>query len=119
MADSSEVVRGVDLDSKTRCAHYDSARDVIAIRFPCCDAYYACHECHAECADHDAERWPADARGERAVLCGVCGTELTIATYFACEHACPDCAAAFNPGCANHYRIYFAGVPEAFGPDRP
>lgn len=102
-------VRGVGLDAETRCVHYGGSRDVIAIRFPCCDGYYACFECHRACADHDAERWSVDARGERAVRCGVCGAELTIAEYLACEHACPACDAAFNPGCANHYHLYFEG----------
>lgn len=117
MTDSTAVL-GIDLDSETRCAHYDSPRDVIAIRFPCCGDWYACYECHAARADHDAERWPAEARDERAVRCGVCGVELTIREYLECEHACPTCGAAFNPGCANHYRYYFAGVSEASGSDR-
>lgn len=101
-------VRGVDVDHETRCRHYGSDRDVIAVRFPCCGEYYACHACHAAVADHEAERWPADARGARAVLCGVCGSELTIAAYLGSGNACPDCGAAFNPGCANHYGRYFA-----------
>ncbi|WP_122089026.1 CHY zinc finger protein [Halalkalicoccus subterraneus] len=112
-------VRGVDLDRETRCTHYDSPRDVIAIRFFCCGEYYACYECHAARSDHDAERWPEDARQKRAVLCGVCDTELTIAEYLDCDDACPACGAAFNPGCANHHHLYFAGVSEASGPGRP
>lgn len=111
-------VRGVDLDPETRCAHYGSPRDVIAIRFPCCGEYFACYECHAALADHDAERWPADARDERAVLCGVCGTELTIEEYLDSDHTCPDCGAAFNPGCATHYHLYFESMSEASGADR-
>lgn len=110
----STPVRGVELDEETRCAHYHGPRDVISIRFPCCGEYYACHDCHAACADHDAERWSADARDERAVRCGICGSELTIAEYLACEHACPVCGTSFNPGCANHHDYYFEG--EAFSP---
>lgn len=113
------TVRGVGLGSETRCAHYDSPRDVIAIRFPCCGEYYACYECHAVRTGHGAERWPAEAHDERAVLCGVCDTELTIAEYLDSDHACPVCDAAFNPGCAGHHHHYFAGVSEASGPDRP
>ncbi|ADJ14321.1 CHY zinc finger protein [Halalkalicoccus jeotgali] len=116
---SRERVRGVGLDDETRCAHYGSSRDVIAIRFPCCGDYFACYECHAARTNHDAERWSEDARGERAVLCGRCDTELTITEYLACEDACPDCGATFNPGCANHYHLYFAGVSEASGADPP
>lgn len=112
------TVSGVGLDADTRCAHYDSPRDVIAIRFPCCGEYYACHACHGRLADHDAERWSETAHDERAILCGVCGGEHTIAAYLDCDHACPDCDAAFNPGCANHYHCYFAGVSEVSGSDR-
>lgn len=111
-------VRGVDLDSETRCAHYDSPRDVIAIRFPCCGDWYACYDCHAALTDHNAERWSREARDEPAILCGVCKTKLTIAEYLDCEHFCPDCTASFNPGCANHYHFYFEGVSEASGSDR-
>jgi uncharacterized CHY-type Zn-finger protein len=24
-----------------------------------------------------------------------------------CDSICPRCAGAFNPGCANHYHLYF------------
>lgn len=118
MTDRSDLVRGVGLDSETRCAHYDSPRDVIAIRFACCGEFYACYDCHAARADHEAERWPADARDERAVLCGVCGNGLMIAEYLDCDHRCPACDAAFNPGCANHYHLYFEGVSQASGRER-
>ncbi len=114
VAKDPSPVRGVGLDDETRCAHYDGPRDVIAIRFPCCGAYYACFECHAARADHEAERWPVDARDERAVRCGRCEAELTIAAYLACGHACPACDAAFNPGCANHHHRYFEGEGEGF-----
>jgi uncharacterized CHY-type Zn-finger protein len=108
-------IRGVDVDCETRCRHYDSDRDVIAIRFPCCGEYYACHACHAAVADHEAERWSAGAREERAVLCGICGSELPIAEYLDSDHTCPDCGAPFNPGCANHYGRYFAGEGDGGG----
>lgn len=100
-------VRGVGVDPETRCAHYDADRDVVAIRFFCCDDYYPCFECHEAVADHDPERWPADRFDAPAVLCGVCGTELTVQTYLDAGHACPECGAAFNPGCADHYDRYF------------
>lgn len=54
-------VRGVCVDRETRCAHYNTARDVAAIRFRCCGTYYPCHECHAELADHKAMEWPTRA----------------------------------------------------------
>ncbi|GAA0247727.1 CHY zinc finger protein [Haladaptatus pallidirubidus] len=102
-------VRGVKVDAETRCSHYDTERDVIAIRFPCCNEYYPCFRCHDEVAGHSRETWPENRRDAEAVLCGACGSELTIAEYLGCESQCPDCGTAFNPGCANHYHLYFEG----------
>ena len=101
------VVHGVDVDPETRCAHYDSEHDVVAIRFPCCETYYPCFECHAAVADHEVERWAPDSFGVPAVLCGRCGTELSVREYLECDHTCPACGGAFNPGCARHADRYF------------
>src|SRR5258706_10867184 len=103
-----EKVFGIDLDPQTRCAHYHSDLDIIAIRFKCCDRWFPCFECHSEIADHQAEVWPADARNALAILCGVCGHQLSIGEYLACDSICPKCRSKFNPGCANHYHLYFA-----------
>jgi uncharacterized CHY-type Zn-finger protein len=100
-------VFGVEVDPQTRCAHYDSDRDVIALRFACCDRYYPCFRCHEAVADHEADRWPRDGFGRPAVLCGVCGTELAVSEYRGCGHTCPECDAPFNPGCADHEDRYF------------
>jgi uncharacterized CHY-type Zn-finger protein len=101
------VVRGVDVGGETRCRHYDGERDVVAIRFACCERYYPCFRCHAALADHDPSVWPVERFDRRAVLCGVCGTELRIDDYLGVT-ACPECEAAFNPGCRDHYDRYFA-----------
>ena len=42
---------GVGVDGETRCAHYRSERDIIAIKFKCCKKWFPCYECHAEFAD--------------------------------------------------------------------
>lgn len=102
-------VHGVGVDGETRCAHYATARDVIAIRFACCDRYYPCAACHAAVADHEPEPIPEAAFDAPGVLCGACGSTLTVREYLGSDHACPDCGAAFNPGCAAHYDRYFAG----------
>ena len=102
------MVAGVDLDAQTRCVHYHSSLDVVAIRMACCRRYYACKECHDALADHPLEAWPRAQWDERAILCGVCRQELTVREYLDCGSTCPRCAAAFNPGCRNHYRFYFA-----------
>jgi len=101
-------LRGVGVDEGTRCAHYHSSRDVIAIKFPCCGVYYPCHACHEALADHPAERWPTDRFEQHAILCGACRSTLSIRAYLACGHTCPHCGAAFNPGCAQHHARYFA-----------
>jgi uncharacterized CHY-type Zn-finger protein len=101
-------LRGVGVDDETRCMHYRTARDVIAIRFPCCETFFPCFECHAACCEHDTERWPPDRFDERAVLCGACREVLTVDSYLASDHECSNCGASFNPGCVDHYDRYFA-----------
>ena len=102
-------VRGLDLDAQTRCAHWRSPLDVIAIRMKCCGEHYACRDCHDALADHPAQLWPRSEWDRPAVLCGVCGEQLSVRDYMACENRCPACGAAFNPGCRLHYHLYFEG----------
>ncbi|MGO2003139.1 CHY zinc finger protein [Arthrobacter rhombi] len=101
-------VLGQVVDGQTRCAHYQTVLDVIAIRFHCCGEYYPCHLCHAEIpGQHEAICWPVAEYDARAVMCGVCGYELGIAEYLA-RTDCPCCGARFNPGCKLHADLYFA-----------
>ncbi|GAB3753644.1 CHY zinc finger protein [Zhihengliuella somnathii] len=100
-------VRGAVVDEQTRCAHYASALDVVAIRFYCCREYYPCHQCHAEAAGHPAQTWPRELWDQPAVLCGVCHSELAVAEYLDADSRCPRCSAAFNPGCSLHQHLYF------------
>ncbi|PAU83158.1 hypothetical protein CK500_10140 [Halorubrum salipaludis] len=74
-------LRGVAVDPETRCAHWDSAVDVVALRFGCCETYYPCDACHDAATDHEAEPWPRDRFDEPAVLCGACGATLTAREY--------------------------------------
>ena len=107
-------VNGIDLDPQTRCAHYNKPIDVIAIKMKCCGLYYPCKDCHEALAGHDLEVWLREEWDQLAVLCGCCGTELSIRTYMECGNICPACRAQFNPGCRNHYHFYFeeeVGVP--------
>lgn len=99
-------VLGPVVDDETRCIHYRTPLDVVALKFACCGEYYPCHLCHAETAGYPARQWPLADRGEHAVLCGVCGHELTIAEYLEVD-SCPHCAAPFNPGCRLHSHLYF------------
>jgi uncharacterized CHY-type Zn-finger protein len=104
-------IRGLDLDPETRCAHWHSPLDVIAIRMKCCGVYYACKDCHEALAGHAIAIWPRDEWDRPAVLCGACGTEMTIRQYLDCASSCPRCRAAFNPACRNHHHFYFEGTP--------
>lgn len=107
MANVRPQVAGIDLDAETRCAHYHSALDIVAIKMKCCGVYFACKECHDALADHAAEVWPRSEWDRDAVLCGACGCELTVRQYLDCSNQCPHCASPFNPGCRNHYHFYF------------
>lgn len=100
-------IHGVDVDEHGRCAHYGSPGDVVAIRLPCCGRYYACHACHLELEDHDAERWPASTFHGEAVLCGGCRGRLSIEEYLDSPTSCPRCDAPFNPRCELHHPLYF------------
>lgn len=100
-------VYGKSVDNQTRCVHWHSQLDVIAIKFKCCDKYYPCFSCHEEEADHAHDVWPKSAFDQKAILCGVCGNELTINEYIESDNTCPHCEASFNPGCSNHYHLYF------------
>lgn len=102
-----ENVLGADIDPQTRCLHYHGDLDVIAIKFKCCDQWYPCYECHAAVADHAPGVWPKSEFNKVAILCGACGHQLTTSEYLNCGSACPACSAKFNPGCANHYHLYF------------
>jgi uncharacterized CHY-type Zn-finger protein len=103
-------VFGQDVDHQTGCSHWHSDLDIIAIKFKCCSRWYPCFDCHTAIADHEPMVWPAREFDENAVLCGSCGSQLTIHEYLDCESTCPSCEAQFNPGCSNHYHLYF-GVP--------
>jgi uncharacterized CHY-type Zn-finger protein len=101
------IVQGVALDTQTRCAHYHSALDIIAIKMRCCGTYYACRECHDELADHAPEVWPKAEWDQAAVMCGACGLEMNVHAYLAGDNRCPACQAPFNPGCKTHHHLYF------------
>ena len=101
------MVKGQLVDDQTRCVHWHSPVDIIAIKFKCCDTYYACFECHNQFADHKPEVWPRSDRSEKAILCGICRKELTISEYFDSANSCPYCRGAFNPNCSKHYHLYF------------
>jgi uncharacterized CHY-type Zn-finger protein len=106
---SSNGVRifGKPIDTQTRCIHWHSSLDIIAIKFKCCDKYFPCYSCHEETSTHQAQVWPITEFDTKAILCGECGTELSINDYMGCNNTCPKCSSLFNPGCSKHYHLYF------------
>ncbi|MDH6235746.1 CHY zinc finger protein [Cryobacterium sp. CG_9.6] len=100
-------IYGAVVDDQTRCVHYHSPLDVIAIRFACCQRYYPCFQCHGESESHPATLWPESDWDHLAVICGVCDSEMSIRSYRSVTH-CPACAARFNDGCRLHAHLYFA-----------
>lgn len=101
------IVKGKPVDDETRCVHYQSGLDVIAIKFSCCNSYYPCYYCHEETSGHKAERWKKEDFETAAILCGICKTEMSIRQYKSCNYKCPVCKTAFNPKCSNHNNLYF------------
>jgi uncharacterized CHY-type Zn-finger protein len=95
------------VDAQTRCAHWRSAVDIVAIKMRCCGVYWACKDCHEELAGHAISVWGREERDALAVLCGACKAQLTIREYLHCDSRCPACGAAFNPACRNHHHFYF------------
>jgi len=95
------------IDNLTRCKHYNSELDIIAIKFKCCKEFYCCIHCHEEETVHQVEQWTKEEFGEKAIFCGNCSHILTIQEYFDSSNKCPHCLASFNPRCSNHYHFYF------------
>lgn len=101
------LVKGKVIDNQTRCSHYHTDLDIIAIKFKCCDTYYPCYSCHAEVTDHEPITWDSVEWNQKAILCGACGLELTVNEYMNSNNTCPRCQSSFNPNCKKHYDLYF------------
>ncbi|MGY0692087.1 CHY zinc finger protein [Virgibacillus sp. FSP13] len=95
------------IDQETRCRHYHGENDRIAIKFYCCGEYFACYKCHAEHGCGSTKVWPREKFDQTAILCGNCGTEITINAYLKGGATCSKCGANFNPGCSLHHHLYF------------
>ncbi len=100
-------VFGVGLNKYTGCIHHHSTVDIVAIKFRCCNLYYACYLCHQAISQHVSEKWQRKDFKCASILCGRCGWELTIEEYMDCESCCTQCGALFNRGCQNHWHLYF------------
>ncbi|SES93007.1 Uncharacterized protein, contains Zn-finger domain of CHY type [Oceanobacillus limi] len=101
-----KFVYGELVDAQTRCKHYHSINDIIAIKFKCCNKYYPCYKCHEAAENHQIITWKEHEFSTKAILCGVCGTEHTIKQYLQTTK-CLNCSSHFNEGCQLHYHLYF------------
>lgn len=104
---SNIIIKAEPVDDYTRCIHYHSPLDIIAIKFKCCNNYYPCYYCHQEEADHASEVWTKNEFNTKAIICGVCKYEMTIDEYLHCNDQCVSCNSKFNPKCTNHHHLYF------------
>jgi uncharacterized CHY-type Zn-finger protein len=100
-------VFGKTIDHQTRCIHYQSRKDIIAIKFKCCNRYYPCYQCHNLAEHHAPVTWEKKHFSEKAILCGCCKQEITITEYLNGDNTCPNCNSSFNPKCSLHYHLYF------------
>ena len=89
-------LKGLLVDDETRCEHYHSELDIIAIKFKCCETFYPCYLCHNVCEDHEPKRWSLEELDEKAILCGCCRNTLSIREYMNTD-SCPNCNKQFNP----------------------
>lgn len=65
-------VFGNIVDNHTRCAHYHSKLDIIAIKCKCCRKYYGCYKCHVEDMGLEPNVWNIEDTDVNAILCGDC-----------------------------------------------
>jgi uncharacterized CHY-type Zn-finger protein len=102
-------IHGVDLTPLTQCAHWHSPLDVIAIKHACCRKFYACISCHnALESSHEPAVWKREDWNEAVVFCGNCKRVWSVQEYMAGkESRCEGCGAGWNPGCKNHWDLYF------------
>lgn len=90
------------------CIHWHSERDIVALKCPCHQEFHPCLSCHEDKHGTLPERWPEESwNAEKAILCRACDTAMTIADYMTSGSVCPHCKAEFNPGCKNHWHLYF------------
>lgn len=103
----TKKINGLLIDNESRCQHYHTELDIVALKCFECQKYYACYQCHDSLEDHTFRAYPCQLKEDKVLICGVCRHEMTIKEYQEAV-ACPNCHSAFNPACSKHYDIYFA-----------
>ena len=98
--------QGLLVDDESRCVHYHSEKDIVALQCYECKKYYACYQCHDTLESHVFSPYPLILKEARPILCGSCKTLLSYEEYTE-KGTCPFCNAQFNPACQKHHSIYF------------
>ena len=98
-------VYGSLIDNETRCIHYHTFLDIIAIKFKCCEKYYPCYQCHNEHESHNIQRWSAEEFHKRRYF--VEFVKMNSIHDYMMTETCPNCQAHFNSRCKFHYHLYF------------
>ncbi|EGW30027.1 uncharacterized protein SPAPADRAFT_144251 [Spathaspora passalidarum NRRL Y-27907] len=102
------TLKGQLVDKHSRCIHYHTTIDIIALKYKCCQTYYPCFQCHQELTNHKVEKYNlTDLESIKVVLCGECYNELLFDEYKNNQMKCVYCHHEFNPGCSLHYDLYF------------
>ncbi|AET38894.1 Hot13p Ecym_3408 [Eremothecium cymbalariae DBVPG len=119
------TIKGRLIDAESRCVHWNSRLDIIALKLKCCESFYACYSCHQELThkDHATHKYNINKSPmEHVILCGVCKNTMTFQKYTSRSFGeadqegistqnqpfcCPFCNSPFNPGCKLHYDLYF------------
>ncbi|WP_105956605.1 CHY zinc finger protein [Apilactobacillus quenuiae] len=96
-------IYGIKVDSQSRCIHYHTKNDIVALMCQQCHKFYACYKCHDELNNHKFK--PVKINQAKNILCGNCQTLLTYTQYKL--NYCPYCQHRFNPKCIIHQSIYF------------
>ena len=66
-------VRGINVDAQTRCVHYRSDLDIVAIKMRCCGVYWACKDCHIALAGHAIAVWGGGSGRSGRFCAGLAG----------------------------------------------
>ena len=100
-------IYGLLVDNQSRCQHYHTELDIVALKCFDCLKYYACYQCHDRLGGtHSFRAYPCHLKQDKVLICGVYQHEMVIDEY---QEAivCPNCHSAFNLACSKHYDIYF------------
>ena len=74
-------INGLLVDDQSRCQHYHSPLDIVALKCFECQKYYACYQCHDRLEAHIYRAYPCQLKQDKVLICGVCRHEMTIEEY--------------------------------------